>query len=394
PTKLERSATTALRYRAGGELAFARALLREVLTTTGGQRLGVKAGGLDELRKAVLALDPARLAEEAGVSQAAIAGAAKAFLEAEHGIIMYGAEARSFGPALVEALGSLAALAGKAGRAGSGLIALLPGGNSRGALDMGVRPDARPGYAPTAQRGLGARELWGAAQDGRVRAIWVAGLDPAASLPAARAALAAAELVVVQDMFLTATAQLADVVLPAASVAEREGSYTNAERRVQRSRAARGPLGQSRPDWQIVQGVALQLVGMLAPQRAAQAQGAKGGKGAGATAVAVAEPGGWAYLTVGELAFDVASRQAACRETPIDLSRREGDLLEILMRRAGSVVTRGSLEESLYAFNEPVTPNAVEVAVSRLRRKLDDAGCPGMLHTVRGLGYLMRDAAA
>lgn len=99
-------------------------------------------------------------------------------------------------------------------------------------------------------------------------------------------------------------------------------------------------------------------------------------------------------LTVGDLAFDVASRQAACHDAPIELSRREGDLLEILMRRAGSVVTRGSLEESLYAFNEPVTPNAVEVAVSRLRRKLDDAGCPGMLHTVRGLGYLMRDAAA
>lgn len=99
-------------------------------------------------------------------------------------------------------------------------------------------------------------------------------------------------------------------------------------------------------------------------------------------------------LTVGDLAFDVASRQATCGDTPIDLSRREGDLLEMLMRRAGSVVTRGVLEESLYAFNEPVTPNAVEVAVSRLRRKLDDAGCAGRLHTVRGLGYLMREASA
>ena len=99
-------------------------------------------------------------------------------------------------------------------------------------------------------------------------------------------------------------------------------------------------------------------------------------------------------LQVGPLAFDVASRQAAHGDLPIELSRREGDLLEALMRRAGSVVTRGSLEESLYAFNEPVTPNAVEVAVSRLRRKLDDAGCTGMLHTVRGLGYLMRDTVA
>lgn len=99
-------------------------------------------------------------------------------------------------------------------------------------------------------------------------------------------------------------------------------------------------------------------------------------------------------LHLGELAFDVASRRAARGEAPIDLSRREADLLEILMRRAGSVVTRGALEESLYAFNEPVTPNAVEVAVSRLRRKLDEAGCAGMLHTVRGLGYLLREVAA
>ena len=99
-------------------------------------------------------------------------------------------------------------------------------------------------------------------------------------------------------------------------------------------------------------------------------------------------------LQVGRLSFDVASRQAAHDGLPIELSRREGDLLEALMRRAGSVVTRGSLEESLYAFNEPVTPNAVEVAVSRLRRKLDDAGCTGLLHTVRGLGYLMRDTVA
>ncbi len=99
-------------------------------------------------------------------------------------------------------------------------------------------------------------------------------------------------------------------------------------------------------------------------------------------------------LHLGDLAFDVASRHAAHGDVPIELSRREGDLLEVLMRRAGSVVTRGALEESMYAFNEPVTPNAVEVAVSRLRRKLDDAGCSGILHTVRGLGYLMRDSVA
>lgn len=311
PTKLERSASTVLRYRPGADLAFVRALLRAVLTAEGGPRLGVKNTGFDQLRKTLLDLDPARLAAEAGVTQEEVAAAAKAFLEAENGIIMYGAEARSAGLGVVEALAALAALSGKVGRANSGLIALLPGGNSRGALDMGVRPDARPGYAPTAQRGLGAAEAWEAAREGRVRAFWIAGLDPASSLPVAREALEAAEFVVVQDMFLTETAKLADVVLPAASVAEREGTYTNAERRVQRSRAARTPLGQSRPDWQIVQGVARQLVALIVPQRAAAqpAVAAKGAKGAQAPAsVAVAEPAAWDYLTPGEIAEEIAAR--------------------------------------------------------------------------------------
>jgi two-component system response regulator QseB len=99
-------------------------------------------------------------------------------------------------------------------------------------------------------------------------------------------------------------------------------------------------------------------------------------------------------LTLGALTFDNATRQAAFRDRAIELSRREGDLLEILMRRAGSVVTRSVLEESLYPFNEPVTPNAVEVTMSRLRRRLDEAGCSGLLHTVRGLGYLMKETPA
>jgi NADH-quinone oxidoreductase subunit G len=231
----------------------------------------------------------------------------------------------------VEALGALAALTGKAGKANSGMIALLPGGNSRGALDMGLRPDARPGYGPLAQPALGARELWEAAGAGRVRALWIAGLDPAASLPAARAALDAAEFVVVQELFLTETAQLADVVLPAASAAERDGTYTNAERRVQRSRQARQPLGQSRPDWQIVQGVGVRIAkgwiangAKAAPAKnatAKDAKGAKAAKAAGVTAggrggvavaerpaTAVAPGGGWAYITAADVAAEIAER--------------------------------------------------------------------------------------
>jgi NADH-quinone oxidoreductase subunit G len=325
PTKLERSAGTRLRYRAGADLPFVRGLLRAALEIASAEKLTLKHSGFDQLRKGLYDTSLESLAEASGVSADGLRAAAQALIEAENGIIVYGAEARGAGPALLEALGALAALTGKAGKANSGLIALLPGGNSRGALDMGVRPDARPGYGPLAQPAVGARDLWEAAGAGRVRALWIAGLDPAAGLPAARAALDAAEFVVVQDMYLTETAQLADVVLPAASVAERDGTYTNAERRVQRSRQARPPVGQSRPDWQIVQGVGARIA-KYANEPAKNtsvkdAKGAKAARAAGVTAggrggvavaerpaAAVAQGGGWDYITAADVAAEIAER--------------------------------------------------------------------------------------
>lgn len=98
-------------------------------------------------------------------------------------------------------------------------------------------------------------------------------------------------------------------------------------------------------------------------------------------------------LHVGDIAYDTASRTAAVRGHALDLARREADLLELLMRRAGQVVRRPAMENALYSFDEAVTPNALEAIVSRLRRKLDEAGAPGQLHTVRGVGYLLREVA-
>jgi two-component system response regulator QseB len=96
-------------------------------------------------------------------------------------------------------------------------------------------------------------------------------------------------------------------------------------------------------------------------------------------------------LEVGRICFNTASRSAMVSGQRIELSRREADLLELLMRRAGSVVQRGVIENALYSFNEPVTPNAVEAAISRLRRKLEEAQVVGALHTVRGVGYMLKD---
>ena len=98
-------------------------------------------------------------------------------------------------------------------------------------------------------------------------------------------------------------------------------------------------------------------------------------------------------LAVGRLRFDTISRTATAAGRVLELARREADLLELLMRRAGSVVHREVIENALYSFTEPVTPNAVEAAVSLLRRKLEEAQVLGALHTVRGVGYMLKDDA-
>jgi two-component system, OmpR family, response regulator QseB len=96
-------------------------------------------------------------------------------------------------------------------------------------------------------------------------------------------------------------------------------------------------------------------------------------------------------IEVGELRYDVATNVAHVSGTRLDLSRREEGLFELLMRRAGQVVRRMQIEEAIYNFNESVTPNAIEAIVSRLRRKLEDAGGTNRLHTIRGVGYLLSE---
>ncbi len=98
-------------------------------------------------------------------------------------------------------------------------------------------------------------------------------------------------------------------------------------------------------------------------------------------------------LEAGNVAFLSVERQASVAGAPLRLSMRETALLELLMRRAGRVVTREVIEQSLYGFDEPLGSNAVEVLVHRLRRKLQDAGASLSVHTLRGVGYLLSEAA-
>ncbi|HNB27728.1 MAG TPA: winged helix-turn-helix domain-containing protein, partial [Alphaproteobacteria bacterium] len=92
-------------------------------------------------------------------------------------------------------------------------------------------------------------------------------------------------------------------------------------------------------------------------------------------------------LSCGALLYDAASREVSVRGELIEMSRRESGLLEALLRASGRVVVRDILEEQLYSFNEPVTPNALEAVVSRLRRRLTNAEAGVRVETRRGIGY-------
>jgi two-component system response regulator QseB len=96
-----------------------------------------------------------------------------------------------------------------------------------------------------------------------------------------------------------------------------------------------------------------------------------------------------ALLAVGQIQFDTIARTGTCSGEPLHLSQREAALLELMMVKAGSVVSRDQIEASLYSFDDPVTPNAIEVLVSRVRKKLATLGAHDQLVTLRGVGYLM-----
>ncbi|MCB9420856.1 MAG: NADH-quinone oxidoreductase subunit NuoG [Ardenticatenaceae bacterium] len=223
PTRLDKHATHIRHYPAGQAVATVRQLvnLAKVETETNGD---------------------------------ALANAAEAIAQANHFVAFYGSEGVTYkeSEAIARLLANLLLLKngdGHAGKPNNGLVSVWPHNNTQGAWDMGVHPAFGPGYKAV-DAGLDAAAIYTGAANGDVKALYVMGADPVGDgLMAGRGGL---DFLVVQELFLTETAAAADVILPAQSWAEREGTYTSGERRVQRYYPAIPPLGENKADWQIL----------------------------------------------------------------------------------------------------------------------------------------------
>jgi len=229
--------------------AMAKVLLDEGLAKTEGIE------GVEELKAALAEFSPEKVAERSGVDGELLQAAARQLASAKNSAILmaYGLPYQGLNKELATAAANLALLAGIPGRAGSGLYLCGEKANSQGAIDLGILPQGK---------GLGAQAMLGAAAAGKLDAMYVVAEDPLSSYPDRDQIAKAFEKVpflVVQDLFLSPTAQQADVVLPAASFAEKDGTFTNAERRIQRVRRGIASPGEARADGAIIAALASKL---------------------------------------------------------------------------------------------------------------------------------------
>jgi len=268
-----------LQQRPGSDVALINAMMKVILEEDLYDEafINSRTEGFEEFKKGLenTALDI--LCKVANVSVEDVKKAARLYANAKSASIVYsmGITQHTTGTDNVLSLANLAMLTGNIGRPGTGVNPLRGQNNVQGACDLGALPNVYPGYQSVEDAkirekfakswgvselddkiGLTVVEIMNAAHEGTIRGIYIMGENPALSDPNlnhVREALDKVEFLVVQDLFLTETAKYADVVLPGVSFAEKDGTYTNTERRVQRVRRALEHVGNRRDDWMILQ---------------------------------------------------------------------------------------------------------------------------------------------
>ncbi len=248
-TKLNKYANSTLKYAAGAEAAVLNGLVKALAGAA-------KISGLDGT--------VAEYAAAAGVAENDLLQAAALLTGKGSVAILYGADImRSVdAAAAVGAVANLALLTGCIGKDAGGLFPVDEKNNTQGMLDMGVAPNLLPGGKAPATPGKDIWQILEGIEKGEIKALYLIGSDPVTSFPAAgrfRKALEKLELLIVQDILATPTAQLAHVVLPGAAAAEKLGTFTTPDHRVQWLGKAVEPPGQAKADWQILSELAVRF---------------------------------------------------------------------------------------------------------------------------------------
>jgi len=278
PRKIElvRFADLWLRHNPGTDVALLMGMMRVIVDEEllDSSFIAKRCENFDAFKQSLQGFNLDSVEQITGVPKEQIAEAAQIYATSRPSSILYamGITQHSHGTDNVIAIANLAMLTGNIGKPGAGVNPLRGHNNVQGACDMGALPNVYPGYQAVAdpairerfevawrcslpvEPGLTLTEILDAAYHGQIKAIYFMGENPVLSEPQAKhaeAALQKLEFLVVQDVFLTETARLAHVVLPGVTFAEKDGTFTNTERRVQRVRKAIEPIGNSQPDWWI-----------------------------------------------------------------------------------------------------------------------------------------------
>ena len=261
-----------LQVQAGTNVAFANGMMHEGLADR--HFIEERTEGFLDLEKMVADYTPEKVAEICHIHPEDLIQAARMYAKAEKAPIIYclGVTEHSTGTEGVMSMSNLAMLVGKVGKPGCGVNPLRGQNNVQGACDMGCMPYDFPGYQKVnnpevidkfekawhvplnRNTGLTSTKVLPAATAGNVKGLYIFGEDPIVTDPDTghvRQALESLDFLVVQELFMTETAAYADVVLPGISYAEKDGTFTNTERRVQRVRKAVEPRGQAREDYEI-----------------------------------------------------------------------------------------------------------------------------------------------
>ena len=281
---LSKFADIHLRLKPGTDVALINGLMSVIIGEKLHSRgfIEARTEGFDEMSANLQKYSVDYVEQITGVPADDLRAAARLYAKADRATILYcmGITQHTTGTDNVLDCANLAMLCGQVGREGTGVNPLRGQQNVQGACDMGALPDFYTGYQRVSDEesrrkfeqawktrlpvspGLTVVEMINAAAEGKIKGMYIMGENPMISDPNlshVRSALESLDFLVVQDIFLSETAQLADVVLPACSFAEKDGTFTNTERRVQRIRKAIDPVGASRPDGDIIGEIARRM---------------------------------------------------------------------------------------------------------------------------------------